>query len=767
MQPFDPNDYRKRVLAAVERRGGMEQSDPFELYDIPLEEAERLTDAEVAARVAEVWGFWQRQRDHPKYRVLVGVLVDNHERLSYLLLDESARRAEALRIRRERQERDAERFAMLDAAVERLVQRYGGVPAGKVAGLEEIGAMSGLSAAEVAERLRGHPVVADEPRAEPAAAATVLIEQRRAEIRRLLDEWARLVDGPPAPTLLALLGLDPTRATETAEIRLRAEALRVRARELPPGRMRVVLDELLVHVRDLVEPGGPVTDAYVAAVVAEVAERLRPKVRAAVLVEDRLAGEDYDFLLEEAVEHGLDRAGAAALLADLARELGAQVEATPVHAGAAPPRPGWADTAPPPRQAVNAWMEPLKAARAALREGRPQEAARHIADARMLDVHRDGTTQIRSVADDVERVLAEAAAQWRSAATARAGARYGEVLALVEQLRRTARDVPPPTGYDVGLDALGREAADAVAEADRLVAAASAAAPLERARLLSQALTRCADHGPAAAELARTPVPAPRDVRTSRLPNGSVLIRWSPPTTEPADYRVTRRQPDGSWRVVGRTRTTELEDGAAPADTMPVYAVATALAGRYSEPARSDAEAQPRTTAPDHAAAGPGHAAAAPEHAAAAPDHAAAGSDHAAAGPDHAAAAPTTPSRAAGTPNPPDPALPDDPMPGGIPVVTNPREYGGRLVFDWPAGVTEVMVVVRGDRAPLTHDEPGVRAWKVTNMRYELDGGVAIPADLPRPCHVAIASCRREADGRLRVAPGFAPAARLRWSHPS
>ncbi|MBF6523983.1 hypothetical protein IU411_27275, partial [Nocardia farcinica] len=269
-------------------------------------------------------------------------------------------------------------------------------------------------------------------------------------------------------------------------------------------------------------------------------------------------------------------------------------------------------------------------------------------------------------------------------------------------------------------------------EADRLVAAASAAAPLERARLLSQALTRCADHGPAAAELARTPVPAPHDVRTSRLPNGSVLIRWSPPTTEPADYRVTRRQPDGLWRVVGRTRTTELEDGAAPADTTPVYAVATALAGRYSEPARSDAEAQPRTTAPDHAAAGP-----------------------------------ATPSRAAGTPDPPDPALPDDPVPGGIPVVTNPREYGGRLVFDWPAGVTEVMVVVRGDRAPLTHDEPGVRAWKVTNMRYELDGGVAIPADLPRPCHVAIASCRREADGRLRVAPGFAPAARLRWGHRS
>jgi len=53
--PFDPNDYRKRVLAAVERRGGPDTSDPFELYDLPLTE---LDDATVAVRVAEVWSFW-------------------------------------------------------------------------------------------------------------------------------------------------------------------------------------------------------------------------------------------------------------------------------------------------------------------------------------------------------------------------------------------------------------------------------------------------------------------------------------------------------------------------------------------------------------------------------------------------------------------------------------------------------------------------------------------------------------------------------------
>jgi len=777
MQPFDPNDYRKRVLAAVERRGGLEHSDAFELYDLPLELAETLTDAEVTARVTEVWGFWQRQRDHPKYRVLVGLLVDNHERLSYLLLDASARLAEALRIRREREERDAERFEMLDAAVARLVARYGGVPAGKVAGLQEIGAMGGLSPAEVAGRLRRHRVVEDAVNA--AAVPTVLTDQRRAEIRRLLAEWGKLVDGPPTPTLLALIGLDPARAGHTEEIRLRADALRARARELPPGRMRVVLDELLVHVGDLLESGGDVAEEYVVSVVSDVAERLRPKVRAAVLIEDELTGEDYRFLLEEAIELGLDPSGAAMVLEELARELGARV-----RAGSPPPPtpPGPAPTpVGGPVQARHDWMEPLKAARAALRAGRPQQAARHIADARMLDTHRDGTTQIRSVADDVERVLAEAAAWWRAAAAARAANRYAEVLGLVERLRRTALDVAPPTGYDVGLDALGTEAQAAVAEADRLVGTAVGASPIERTRLLTRALAHCADHEAATRQLAATPVPTPTGVATRRLPNGSVLVTWSPPTTERADYRVTRLQPDGSWRVVGRTHGTEIEDGGAPAGEVPVYAVATAIGGRYSEQARSDAVDRPAATraetVPPVGSTGRidytrpttrrMRSAASDQVAPATPVTSAPPQQTPSPAQPAPASAPEQPlaPRETTRRKPAVPAPADDPMPGGIPVVAHLAEHGGLLVFDWPAGITEVMVLVRADRPPLTHEEPGVRAWKVTNMRYQIDGGVRVPADMPRPCHVAIASCRRESDGRLRVAPGVAPTARMHWSH--
>ncbi|MEV0292833.1 Ig-like domain repeat protein [Nocardia sp. NPDC050710] len=794
MLAFDPNDYRKRVLAAVERRGGIEHSDSFELYDIPLDEAETLGDAEVAARVEEVWGFWQRQRDHPKYRVLVGLLVDDHALRSELLLHASSRRAEAMRVRQEREQRDADRYEMLDTAISRLVQRYGGVPAGKVTGLEEIGAMGGLSAAEVAARLRRHKVLADrEPAAPPGG---VLAEQRRKQIRQLLSEWERLLEGPPTPTLFALLGLDPTRATHTGEIRLRADALRARSRELPPGRVRVVLDELLVHVQDLLEGGGPEVQDYVRSVIEDVAAELRPKVRAAVLVEDQLVGEDYQFLLDEAIELGLDRAEAIRVLTDLTTQLGARIESAPP----VPPRRETTSPATPVarQSATRAWEEPLKAARAALRNGRPQEAAREVAAARQLD-NGTGATPIRSVADEVERVLAEAAVRWRTVISARAAKRYVEAVEHLEHLRRTASDVPPPTGQETGLDELLAEAQRAIAEADRLVAAAQSGPAAERARGLHAAQALCADHVGAAAALAATPVEAPARVEVTRTRDGSVEITWSPSPTENVDYRVTRLQPDGSWRVVGRTRATELEDGGAPPiGAPPVYAVAAAVSGRYSEITRSDAPAptaqshgttsqpsptvgrsystdaeSPSSLAPPHPSAA---ASAAQSQAAASQPHSTAGRSQSSGAESTASVAPphssvAQPSAASSrqqspispqSTRPPEPR--DDPAPSGIPAVSQLAERNGLLVFTWPVGITEVYVVVRPDAPPFSPDDPQARSWKVTNMRYEIDGGVRIPPEIDRPCHIAVASCRREPNGSLTIASGFAPGARFRWT---
>ncbi|WP_051037535.1 hypothetical protein [Nocardia otitidiscaviarum] len=627
MQPFSPNDYRKRVLAAVERRGGLEHSDAFELYDIPLDEATTLTDSEVEARIEEVWGFWQKQRDHPKYRVLAGLLVDGHEELSYPLLSAASRRVEADRVRQLRARREGERYEMLDTAIERMVNRHGGIPAAKLPGLEDIGKLSGLDADEIAARLRRHRILDETPTA-AAPPTTEVTAQRRQQIRQLLTEYERLLPGDPVPTLLVLLGLDYARAHETAEIRLRAEALRARTRELPPGRVRVVLDELLVHVQDLLEPGGHTVDDYLRAIAADVADQLRPQVRAAILVEDQLVEADYDFLVHEAIAGGLDHSTAQQVVIGLATELGSTVEGVtggpnagargaargtsapgvgqsgaghdgsrggPAPAGSAhgsthateapdgaaqgsgyrtegqggsahgfsrggaardasghgsdhrgpgggygtPPAGhahggGTSSASPHPR----AWEEPLKAARAALRAGHPRKAAHHVERARRaVDADGTGMTSVRPVAEEVDRVLAEAVVRWRSATVGCAGKRYVEALDHLQYLERHASDVPDPQGGR-DLSQLLAEARAAIAEADRLLAAAPTGPLDTRMRAMRAVLDLCADHTGARAALAAVPIDPPGALTAIRQPNGTVTLTWEPSPTADVEYRV-------------------------------------------------------------------------------------------------------------------------------------------------------------------------------------------------------------------------------------
>ncbi|MEC3954274.1 Ig-like domain repeat protein [Nocardia sp. CDC153] len=723
MHAFDPNDYRKRVLAAVERRGGVEESDAFELYDIPLEEAARLGDAEVAARVAEVWAFWQKQRDHPKYRVLVGLLVDAHRELSEPLLQTGSRLIEADRVRQLRSRREAERYEMLDVAIERLVQRHGGIPAAKIPGLEDIGRMGGLSLAEIAAHIRRHRIIDDGPTATPPPTVE-LSPERRQQIRKLLAEYERLLPGDPVPTLLSLLGLDYSAAHRTSEIRLRAEALRARTRELPPGRVRVVLDELLVHVRDILEPGGDIVDAYLLVIVETVTDDLRPKVRAAVLVEDLLVAADFDYLVREAIRAGLDHPTAERVLITLTDELGTVVEgrehlaAQPKSGGArdystgssagqggagAPAPERWQEI---PYSGGRPWEAALRAARAALRGGRVNEASVFVADARRnIGDDSVGATSVRAVAEEIERVLAEAVVHWRGAVSCCAGKRFVEALAEhLDFLDRRANDVPNPDARGDSRELLIGRARAAVIEAGRMFEEVPGGPPQARLRAVLDVLGVCADHPEALAALAELQVGAPGQVTARRQPDGTVVIAWTASVTEQVEYRVKRLQGDGAWRVVGRTRGTELEDGGAAPGPVPVYGVVAAVGGQTSEMTRSDGNSANEAAAEDM-----------------------------------------------------------DPQPSGMPTVRGLTAQRGLLVFEWPTGLTEVMVVARPDAPPVDPEDPHARRWKVTNMRYEIDGGVRIPPEIPRPCHVAVASCRRDPSGMLTVATGFAPTARIRW----
>ncbi|WP_232663555.1 hypothetical protein [Pseudonocardia sp. TRM90224] len=592
LPPFDANDYRKRVLAAIEKRGGPDTSDPFELYDIPIEAAADLSDATVAERIAEVWGAWQRQRDHPKYRVLVGLLVETHEMRSAELLDAGRRTLAAARVRAQREQRDSARYELLDAAISRLVQRHGGIPKDKVAGLEEVGALAGLTPAEVAARTRRHRFVessaAPKPPPEPGIGA-----ERRRQVRALLDEFGRLTDNPAPATLLALLGLEPSASQQ--EVRARAAAWRSRARELPPERLRAVVDELLVHVEELIEPGRPAIETYLDAVAADVTEHLRPRVRAAVLVEDRLVAEDHAHLVEEAVAQGLDEARARAVLERLAAELGTTIESGSIDSGSHPAPPPARPSAPQrPR-----WEEPLKAARAALRAGRPVEAKRKVAEAERL-AGADGATPVRAVAGEIEAVLAEAELRRRAAETAYAARRWTEACEHLEHLSRTAGD----TADDI--ERLLAEARRHVERADSAVAAALAGPESDRARQLLAVLDTCPGHPGALAALEQLPLVAPPWVNAARDTRGDVVVLWAPSTSPEVLYRVSRQRPDGTWQVLGRVSSTSMEDGGAPPGVeAPVYSVVALQAGRSSAETRSDSAPEPTKPVVSAAAAAP------------------------------------------------------------------------------------------------------------------------------------------------------------------
>jgi hypothetical protein len=594
LAPFDPNDYRKRVLAAVEKRGGPDASDPFELYDLPV--ADDLPDAAVAARIDEVWAFWQRQRDHPKYRVLVGLLVAGHAERSAELRDRDRRRMAAVRVRHQREQRETERFALLDAAVSRLVDRHGGVPRDKVDGLYDVGALAGLTRTEVERRLNRHRLLDPVGSSAPPPVARIGPDRRR-QIRALLDELGRLTDVPPPPTLLAMLGVGPDAGA--GEVRTLAAAWRARARELPPERLRAVVDELMVHVAELIEPGAGAVAEYLEAVAADARDHLRPRVRAAVLVEDRLVREDYEHLLDEAVELGLDRPRGEAVLRALAAELGAPIDDLPAPAGEAarPGRGPAAESGPGTRPGPPArpWEDPLKRARAALRAGRVAEAARLVREAEQV-AGAEGATPVRAVSAEIAEVLADAEIRWRAAVGACDARRYAEAVEHLEHLVRVAADVHDPT------ELLARARAE-LERADRDVAAALAGPAEARAAALLAVLERCPGHPGAGAALADLPLAPPAWVSAARDRSGGVLVLWGASATSGVTYKVSRQRPDGGWQVLGRVTGTSLDDGGAPPGVeAPVYAVEAVQAGRSSPVTRSDGPVL-GTTAPPAAAA--------------------------------------------------------------------------------------------------------------------------------------------------------------------
>lgn len=785
MTDFNGNDYRKRVLAPIEARGGVPTSDPFEWYDISLQDAETIKDAAVAEQVAAVWAFWQKQRDHPKYRGLVTALLATHHEAAPVLCERDSRSRLAHQTRAARAERDEARFAELDGAIERLVERFGGIPRSKLEGLRAFARQSGgLDAQSVESRLAAHPVVDDEPvapRPSTAAISPAVYRQVRAD----LDELGRILGRPAPASLYDLLGLEPGASHEI--LSRERDLAAAQNRELRPDRRRALIDDLLAAVTTLLLENDP--QAYLDALAEEVTVRLRPRVAAAVLVEDEFTGADYGHLLSEAEALGLDRGRAVRVLSALAQELGVTV---PKHTPTSTPTPSRSGSG-----SGAASHEALSQARAALRAGRVLQAQSLVAKARQLA---GGTLPpIRAVSDEVDEVLAEAQQRWRAALQALAARRFTEAQTTLERLLTIAADVPGPAG---------QSAADVVTEARRGsetaaagLAAAEALVGDARELALLEALRAAPDHPGLLAALHTTGVQPAKDV-LARIVNGFVLVTWarsSSPGT--IDYRVEHIDDAGARRPFGTTQGSELEAALPPGTgQFSRYAVVARRAGVCSVEALSAPASSPqpsatqqlttptpttaRATAPPpvtslvllphgrrvrlvYPAPSQGRAevwrlpegASLPAPGSVVADLASYGEPVPGMGPGLAVdRRPTSPTAYVVF------TVDEVAVAGAstwyidLPPVSELRHDGEWLQWDWPNGCTEVVVTWRTDAAPERADDPAAAHRKVTNSRYQIDGGFGLPQE--SPLYVAVFTCTR-LSGALVTASEAPDSARL------
>nr|MBA2389904.1 hypothetical protein [Geodermatophilaceae bacterium] len=247
LPPFDGNAYRKRILAAIDARGGPEQSDPFEIYDLPLGGADTLSDGAVAAQIDAVWAFWQKQRDHPKYRGVVTAMLTIHRDIADQMRNRDRRRWLAEKTLAERARRHEQRYAELDAALRRLVERFGGIPEDKLDGLRRFAAAAGVEEAAFDIRVRRHRIVRAE---RPPPPSTDGVHR---QVAADLEELGQLNGTTPAVSLYDLLGLPP--GADPRQVRQRRDAMAQRNRELRPDRRRALVDDLLAAVLTLLVDG--------------------------------------------------------------------------------------------------------------------------------------------------------------------------------------------------------------------------------------------------------------------------------------------------------------------------------------------------------------------------------------------------------------------------------------------------------------------------------------------------------------------------------
>jgi hypothetical protein len=594
MRPLDPAKFLAETLKpyAVGERPGLPS-----LLDRYLLDAADADDAAIGRRLREVKALWDKNFNHSRYGKLAKALSDEHDDAELTLLDpgERARLADAA----EREAEEAGRKATAALADWRKVLAEhiarGGLTPNSRSLLERIAKGAGIAPQLVKAELDRAPV---------AAPPKLMPSEARDQIRRSLGDLAREVgEERMALSLYHGLGLDGITA-DLGKVQRRydevAEANGKRAIGPTATAYKTLLANAKLHLLDA-DPR-----AYIEGLVLDIETGMEFEA-ARVATDGVIDPVEAESLLQSAIRRGLTPELARRVVTQLARQNDAIVETGAVvdyvacpacntpHARPSAPKTcqhcGTALFVICPAEGCGATNDAttlrcstcqtdlqkfaeatrrLRVLPTAVEEGRIGWAASELQEImRVL-----GAAAIPAdLKAHVDRALAAAQAGWAQAEAAISSRRLYAARSALQQLVKTAADVPGPTGERPA--ARAEEVDRRLREVDAVLVRARAASGLEREAALVAAVRLAEDCGEAASALAAIAPEPPAAVRAQFGPGG-LTVEWKASGSPGARYRVRRVDVRTSESTeIALVDATRCDDRAAPSGAVVRYEITT------------------------------------------------------------------------------------------------------------------------------------------------------------------------------------------------
>ncbi|MGI9006429.1 MAG: hypothetical protein ACR2FU_09570 [Streptosporangiaceae bacterium] len=605
---FDATSYRQRVLATLRSAGRLDLSDPFFIADLPVDVDD--TDL-IRARIVALVGFWNKERS-PNYKALAAELAGHRADLEAVLLNPARRAERAAEVKSARAAADTDRFGALDSLAGKLAARYAGLPRSRLPGLARLARSRGIDDAAFAAWAQRQHVIEDGADAEPLPAAV------RAQIRGDLDEFGRMTGDPArAATLWTFLSIAPTTSADEIVAR-HAELTGQNDRRQHDNQMTVVAN-LLTYVRQHLIDGDAAR--YAASLIEDARDRIRDTVAEKVIVEGELSADDYETCVRRVMGFGFGLSSEQARLAvrRVATDLGATLAVAPAvdylicpncrepqrasgqqacrYCGAdlyvrCPACGQQAEAAAVACAHCGTSFLAFREASGQIERARAESAAGHPLAARDLLAGAKRTAPaLAGEADrllgEVERVIAQAQADWRAAGRDLATRKLYSAVHRVSRIAQVAADVPGPDGEDAA--ARLADLADRKAALQSEITAARSLPGPEKEAELGRILATAADSGEAADLLAGLPLAPPSALRAQPTAD-AVALAWDPaPFAGPVSYKISRltSDPDGGpaqATALGSTTATDFEDAGVPGGAVVAHEVRAVSGRRTSKP---------------------------------------------------------------------------------------------------------------------------------------------------------------------------------------